>query len=130
MTHAEYVAGLRAVADFIEAHPELGTPVEQQLNIFPRVLEEEVKEHAAKAIHAVGKVTKSDYDSDIILQGIISGFALRFWYPRSAVCERIELERKIVPAEPEKTVVIPARPEIEQVVYGWKCAPILEVVSA
>ena len=130
MTHAEYVAGLRAVADFIEAYPELGTPVEQQLNIFPRWPEKDVKENAAQAVHAFGKIKKDSYNDDIILCGYVSGFQIRLWVPRDQICERIELERKIVPAEPEKTFVIPARPEIEQVVYGWKCAPILEGVSA
>ena len=125
MTHAQYADSLRQVAEFIEAHPEIALPTENRLNVFPRVDCDEVKNHAARTAHALRHVKKEEFGDHIQLVADFGGFTYQVWYPRDQICERIEVGRKVVPAKPQETIIHEAVPEHEEVVYGWKCQPIL-----
>jgi hypothetical protein len=127
MEHAAYVSGLRQLADFLEAHPDLGVPVETRFNVFPSPPDDEIRAHAARTCHILGKVKKEEYNDSIQLVGDVAGFTFLAWYNREQICERVEIGRKIVPATPriEKTIIEEAVAEHEEVVYGWKCQPIL-----
>ena len=127
MEHNEYVSGLRKFADFLEAHPELGVPVEQRFNVFPRPPQEEIRAHAAKACHTLGHTKKEEFNDSIQLVGEVAGFKLLVWYNREQICERVELGRKTVPATPrtQEIIIKEAVAEHEEVIWGWKCQPIL-----
>ena len=123
----EYANGLRTLAALIEAHPEIGVPLETTFNIFPRVPEEDIRAHAAHTAKALGFVKKEEFGSDIQLVAEVGAFSLKVWYSREQICERVELGRKLVPARPriEETIIKEAIAEHEEIVYGWKCQPIL-----
>jgi hypothetical protein len=126
--HSEYANGLRAVADFIESHPEIKVPIsDPSFSVFPSVGKDEVRDHAAKVVHALGRVEKEEFGDSIQLCALIGGFKYQVWYPRDQICEKVELGRKIIPATPRivETVVKEAVEEHEEIVYGWKCQPIL-----
>jgi hypothetical protein len=125
MEHSKYVSGLRAVADFLEAHPELGTPLEVSFSIFFHGEDAEAKAHAAMASHAFGRVDKSDFEEYLQLIARVSGFKFEMWYPRKALCRQVlvrtnSIPEQVIPALPER--LIPAQ---EIPVYEWRCDPIL-----
>jgi hypothetical protein len=86
-----------------------------------------VQDHAAKVVHALGRVEKEEFGDSLKLCALIGGFKYQVWYPRDLICEKVELRRKIIPATPRivETVVKEAVEEHEEIVYGWKCQPIL-----
>ena len=130
MEHSKYVSGLRAVADFLEAHPELGTPLDVQFPIFFHGKDAEVRSHAAMAAHVFGRTDKEDFGGYLQLVANISGFKFEMWYPRNALCRQVlvrtdYISEKVIPASPER--VIPAQ---EIPIYEWRCDPILAHTSA
>lgn len=128
---ANYAAGLRHLADVIEAHPECPLPSGNGLSFF---LHGDGSAQVAANLRRAfggGKWTKRpSYDeNDLILEGMCAGLPINFWLNREQVCERV-----VVGTE-EITEVIPAvteadlRPEqtitrtVEHI--EWVCSPLL-----
>lgn len=118
--NADLIKGLRAVCDYLEAHPTCG-----KIWAFGRLLIVcSDKKDLLERIKGAGEAKKNvegqwfnvdkQFSEDVTLQ----------WYVRrDQICERV-IDQKVVPAEPEKVIpetVIPAKPEriVEEV--SWVC---------
>jgi hypothetical protein len=132
MTHKEFADGLREFAEFIELHEEIPVPSGQTFHANARDIDKAAQRaHAAMVAKAFGHSNKEEYEQSMqITHRFNAVVKMEVWYDRDALCERVELERKIIPAVPETTIVKPAVPEHEEIVYGWKCAPILKEKKA
>ena len=115
--HAEFARDLRAIADFIEAHPELKLPSLSRLDIF-----ESDAKSLPKYAAAFGNAAKDVLgDNLFILRRTFGTLKLEANWQRDLVCERRivgqrEIPDQIVPAKDEE--FIPAHKED---VYEWRC---------
>jgi hypothetical protein len=128
MEHAEYAAGLRTLAEFIESHPELPLPHYQNFGAFleggPAVKKEAVIA-AAKALASVTQLVKKQvYGEHMqLVWRVNSLLSYQVWVDRDAVCERVVTGVKVIPAREE--VVLPAMPETTEETFEWRCSPVL-----
>ena len=119
---AEYAQGLRDLADWVEAHPEIDLP-DESISVFSK----HTKEEAAKVLLALTPC-KKDYSGDLFtLSRSFGHVRLKFLFVRSAVCTRRVVRTEEVPEE-----IIPEKVEPEQVIAAhtkeiveWDCDPIL-----
>ena len=112
-TAVEYVAGLRALADWIEANPE--QPLSE--TILSVWCQRDTKEAAAAVMRAFGSCEKEYGDSCFYLKKAFGPITLRFVFLRAAVCTRRVVGTKHVPAQ--------FYPEREEEIVKWDCHPIL-----
>lgn len=118
----ELVEGLRALADFIEQHPEL--PITYPSQTFTHWLYDEsdgrtAKEQMATAARAMGNASKVYTGSYFDLRKKFGKhITLEFTANRENICKRVVTGHKLVPAKlvPEK--MTPARIEEE---VEWVC---------
>ncbi len=134
-TAAEYAAGLRQLADLIEAHPELPEPyyLRHHFHVWSLTDADEVRRVGFAALRAGAEVVK-DYSDDLMsldirLRGGIVAQGL-VW--RSKVCERVlvgtdtELVEEPDPEAPLVTIPDPrVTRQIEKRIdrYEWRCGP-------
>ena len=112
-----FIDGLRELADFLEANPQNRQLWDHQVFHFFA----QSKEEFAQALRDLSPCSKEDDGSFVE--------AIRSFGPVRVVvnlnhdkgCERIVIGTKVLPAEPEKTVVIPAKPERVEEIVEWKC---------
>lgn len=116
LTHAQFAAGLRAVADFYEQHEEIALPHEPYISNFSVNTKEEAV-LVAKALGTFDKVYRDD--SFQILKEVVPGFQMRFYFNRASVCERVVKGTTTIAAHVEH---VPER-VIEDV--EWRCHPLL-----
>ncbi len=103
---ARIVQGLRELASFLEAHPEVPTPYVGTQNAFVQTKEE------IAAVARVGSWEKKWIDDWFSLDHAFSGdVKLSVNVARAQVCERVVTGKQIIPAQPER--------EID--VYEWHC---------
>lgn len=132
---ADYIAGLRALADILEAHDDVPLPYEgnstamsfhflsakdpkgdlaRMARIFPGPFQKEVADHGTHAYF------------DLI--GNVAGLKVRFCAYRDAVCERVVVAKETVTRKvPDPSVDVPeveVTEEVERV--EWRCSPLLE----
>lgn len=112
-----YTAGLRALADFYDAHPEIATP-EPEHSVYSM----NEKEEAAAVVRALGKCEKRYADNMFYISREFGPITLKFVFYRSAVCVR-----KVVAVEEVPEEVIPERvvPAHKREIVEWECEPIL-----
>lgn len=131
---AAYIRGLRALADVLEAHPEVPVPYhgnQADITISAFLHSEDPRAELAAAARAFPcnweKAVRDDgtYGSYFDLHGKLHGLSLRLTAYRDAVCERvvtgtrdIEVEEEIRPAETRKVVK-----QVETA--EWVCHPLL-----
>lgn len=129
--------GLRAMAAFAEANPELADELAYALDAGNVLLScSHVPDPAATmaafataAVRAGAKVTKSGNDSFFHTFLSWGPVGLKVYAEREQVCERVvtgsEVVKETVP-DPERLAQVPLV-EVEKVVetYEWKCAPLL-----
>lgn len=118
----EYIEGLRELAAWYEAHPEIPAP--HGTAVHNAMLDS--KEDAAMVIRALGSCEKHYGDSIFTIAKPFRGITLEFYFYRGSVCRQIvvgtrEVPEQVIPAQPEK--VIPAHTEE---ITKWECAPILK----
>jgi len=118
ITAAEYAAGLRELADWIEAHPEMprpgGTLTVYTLNS---------REEAAACLKALGTCQKEYTESNFYLSREFGPIKLTFMFYRSAVCQRRVVGQKqvgtqVIPARITPEEIIPAHTED---IVEWDC---------
>jgi uncharacterized protein YbjT (DUF2867 family) len=126
---AAYIAGLRQLADALEAHPGIPLPVTEMTIHFMRV--DDPRTALAEAARAfpcawrkrawTGESGQSYFD----LNGRLAGLSLKLSAYRDAVCTRVvtgtedrEVEEVVTPALTRK-VTKPVE------VVEWECSPIL-----
>lgn len=122
----EQAAGLRALADLIEANPELNAHVDRIYGFHPKSAEAQAAIARAGLRHGA-KVEKDVWEKqhNIVLKwGPVHVHALA---DREDVCERVQVgEETVTSTVPDPTVVVPTVEVTETVpVYEWQCRPLL-----
>lgn len=120
---AEYIAGLRALADLIESKGLTGRFCGDG-ELAPLDIHVDTKTEAAAWARALTDVTKrAALGSDnMLIEGRAGGVYMRVWVDRNEVCERVStgfttVTRRAQPAIPETTE------EVET--FDWVCGPLL-----
>lgn len=128
MTNPEFVAGLRAVADWYEARPELNPPVSTVHYAYyggdmggGNLVDS--KTGLRWFAKLAGKVRKAvtEYTYSLTAEPDANS-TVAVCASRSAVCEPIEVGTRHVPP-----VVVPEQitPAYDEPIYEWRCPPIL-----
>lgn len=123
---AEQAAGLRALADMIEANPQLNAHFDRMSAFFPKSADAQAEIARAGLRHGA-KVDKDVWEKqhNIILKwGPVHVHALA---NRETVCERVQVgEETVTTTVPDPTVEVPMVEVTETVPkYEWQCRPLL-----
>lgn len=119
----KFIDGLRALADWFEAHPDIPTPRgEVAINLYSM----DTKEEAATFARALGRCDKRYQDSILYISRRFGAIRLEALFMRDSVCtKRVvgtrEIPEQVIPARSEE--IIPARTEE---IVEWDCEPILK----
>lgn len=129
---AEFIAGLRAMADWYEARPNLPAPIADcEAVLFPND-----KAELAALTREAGTLNKSGVPESDYME-LQRKFTAAQYYPvvrfriaadKSKTCERVKVGEKVLEAQPERIVpetIIPATPEQVVELYEWKCGSVL-----
>lgn len=123
LSNSEFASKLRAIADVYDANP--GIPQLYNLTAGNEYVFCHAKNEFAAAVKAFGTGEKGDDDDGLkFYPEITEGLTLRVYGFKSAICERVEVGKTVIPATPE--VVIPATPEQIVSVYEWHCGAFLD----
>ena len=128
--HIRYAAGLRELADWIEAHPTITLP-SSIISCYTVNEREEASE-----ILAALKPCKKYYNNEFFnINRDFGPITLNFIFYRNRVCVAKVVGKKIVPEvrEPAKVIEIPERitPEHEVDIIEWDCSePLLGTTEA
>ena len=116
--HQKFADGLRALAAFVELHPELELPSKQTFYVFPE------KTEVRKYARAFGKAKKRVSDSYFDLEKDFSPAALlqATWY-REEVCEKVVVGTETVT---EPVMVQQGTRTVTREKVEWKCPKVLE----
>lgn len=122
-TRAEYIAGLRMLADLIETNALTGRSDGD--NVFsPFNVHVDTKAEAAAWARALTEVTKTPATSSdsLLIEGRAGTLHVRVWVDRDEVCERIvtgqrEVTKEVVTAVETVTVT--------EDIVEWRCSPLL-----
>jgi hypothetical protein len=122
----QFIAGLRAVAQFYEDHPEAWYDgIHLTLNMY--IWGRKAREILARTVKALGSCTKIYDDTNItVSRKFTAQVTLSVFAPRAKVCRRVILGTRILPAR-----TLPASGEVhlpattEQIV-AWSCDPLLQ----
>jgi hypothetical protein len=122
----QFIAGLRAVAQFYEDHPDAWYDgVHLTLNMY--IWGRKAREILARTVKALGSCTKIYDDTNItVSRKFTPQVTLSVFVPRAKVCRRVILGTRILPAR-----TVPAGGEVhlpattEQIV-AWSCDPLLQ----
>lgn len=115
MNGQEYARGLRLIADWYEAHPDMPIPYTGEICVFGV---KETREEAARIAEALKPCRKEWAESFLKITRDFGGVTLKFVFNREAVCTRRVVRHKEIPAE-----FSPAR--VVEIVT-WDCEPILQ----
>lgn len=139
-----FIDGLRQIADFLEAHPDVELPhlnsvitgkFENTLNIY--IVDGDQKARLATIARAMGRAEKLMDAGDVRVIRRFAGIALVAQASRSEVCERVVTDtREVVEEVPDPealaaaTAAVPRIPviRIEETVE-WRCTPLLADAS-
>ena len=123
--HAEYAAGLRQLADWIESHPEIDLP-ENEIKNYGLYN----KEKAATVARAMGGRVKKIWDDTLFtLSREFGPIVLSYLGTRSNICQQVKVGTRVVPEQyvpPRPAQEAQTIPEHEEPVYEWRCAPLLQ----
>ena len=132
MTHKEYADSLRLIADFFEAHEEVGLPHDAHEFSLYNILD---RESLVTLMRALGSCKKYYDESFFRVEKPFGTIVLKTWMNREAVCERVVKEKFKVKERRPKPVAQVAPTEFEEVevekeVIEWRCpeAGILETI--
>lgn len=118
MTNSEVnalTAGLRRLADFLDANPNLCPAWSgHSVNLFPS---DELWAEVIRSGHGLKKVANGNYFS--LVKDFGGNVTLEWNKNREQVCKRVKIGEKIIPAVPER--IIPAQPETVVEEFDWVC---------
>jgi hypothetical protein len=115
--HNEYAAGLRLLADWLEAHPEIPLPT-YHINNYNL----DTKEQAAELVRAFGSCKKKYSDDMFYVSKQFGVLNYEFSFYRSGVCTPRVVGVETIPAMFVEAHTIPAR---TKEIVEWDCEPIL-----
>ena len=113
--NAQYIADMRSFLDWLEANP--GPGVSHDLVLVSVCSDAEW----ASAIRWIGKAEKGANSDFFTLKRRFGSIVLDLYRRRELVCEKVKVGEKSYPAEPAKTVEIPAKEARVEDIYEWKC---------
>lgn len=139
--HLEQVAGLRALADMIEANPEIARMFDLS-SALSRILVSvghgalgSAQDELLMFLRAGGAAAKKNYDSDewMAVDVDFGAVTVHAYTARANVCERIvtgiETVTKTVP-DPAALAAVPTIEVTETVeISEWQCTPLLAAAS-
>jgi hypothetical protein len=132
----EFVAGLRALADFVEtAHPDVPIGTDLYTNeyvAYEKFVGANGIEYSGNTIEGMAILAtllrtcdkKPDSNFFNLSKEFGGGVKLIWFADRNAVCERVVVGTKVVPPQPER--VIPAEPERIEELVEWHCPSLLK----
>ena len=126
MTHSEFAEGLRLVADWFEAHPEVELP-SAEISCY-RLHSKTTAGITARALSDHGRCEKVFSDTLVELSRMFGVVKLAYYGTRSNVCEQVRVGTRVVPEQyvaPKPATEGHVVPEHEEAVYEWRCAPLL-----
>jgi hypothetical protein len=122
----QFIEGLRAVAQFYEAHPEAWYDgIHLTLNMY--IWGRKAREILAQTVRAFGHCTKKYDETNITVSRKFSDqITLSVFAPRFKVCSRVILGTRIIPSR-----ILPASgavylPETTEEIVAWRCDPLLQ----
>jgi hypothetical protein len=125
---AEYISGLRALADLLEQHPELKTP-HYGIDVIPHGPEQSREQLAVWARALPGKKDKQISEKLASLVGYLRGVKVTVIAYRDEVCERVTTGVETVTKKVKDPEALAAVPEVEVTeeveTYEWICRPML-----
>lgn len=140
---AAYTAGLRALADILDAHPELPLPFEGtgpgcNAFSFHFLSTADPRAEMAAARRALGvAVEKNSSEADATyyrLSGKLHGLHFELSAFRKDVCERVVVATREIEVEEPDPAAVAALPKVKRTEViedvKWKCHPILDVEQA
>lgn len=128
VTRANICNFLNALSRWYKAHPE--APLPYELNYSLPLSAYTHSEHEFKAAVTASGAGKKFYGDKWNPSGDGVEFypemgqftgALRIRGDRSAVCKKVVVGIRVVAAEPESTIIRPARPERTEEIVEWEC---------
>lgn len=126
----EYIAGLRALADLLEQHPELMTP-HKQIDVIPIGAEQCQEQMAAWARALPGKKDKQISETMVTLVGWLRALKIQVLAYRDEVCERVVTGTREVVEEVPDPEALAAVPTVSKTTVvedvEWVCRPLLGV---
>lgn len=132
---AEYIAGLRMLADLLEAHPDLVLPAGKDAfaDLTVAIFGDDQREQMAawtRALPGEKRKGQSGTNGDILtLNGQLRGLHLRLICDRDEVCERVVVGTKTETKTVKDPALLAEVPEVEvteQVeIVEWRCTSIL-----
>jgi hypothetical protein len=119
---ALYVAGLREIADFYDAHPEVPTPSDGHNNYAVNT-----DEDARKLAKALGTF-KKEYSEDMFTMSKTFGsIQAKFVFYRKAICKAKVVGVKTIEAQFVPAYTVPAR-TVD--IIEWDCGSLLDPVTS
>lgn len=134
---AAYTAGLRQLADILDAHPEVPLPYEGTGKSLGKRIsfyylgDKDPRAALAAARRAFGvPMEKNDsIDSSFSLTGSLAGLHFALTAEREAVCERVVVGTREVEVEEADPAAVAALPKVKRTVtvedVEWRCTPLL-----
>jgi hypothetical protein len=118
--HTDYANGLREIADWIEAHPEVEIP-ENNISCYTM----NTKADASRVLRSMSPC-KKEYSSELFqIKRKFGPITLSYVMYRKAVCVAKVVGKKVVPEtrEPARTIEIPEKvtPEHTEDIIEWDC---------
>jgi len=134
LQRAEYIAGLRVLADLLESDPDLVLPTYGAHGYLPLSVHvtcsENQREELARWSRAIpGTKTKQVTDDYMRLGGMLRGLHIKVVAARDEVCERVVVGTREVTEEVPDPQALAAVPKVtvtrtvEEV--EWRCTPLL-----
>ena len=132
-----YTAGLRQLADILDAHPEVPLPYEGHSPEYGRMSfhflsAENPRSEMAAARRALGvpmEKTARDDNQYFDLKGNLNGLYFTMTAFRKDVCERVVVATREVEVEEADPAAVAALPKVKRTVkvedVRWECSPIL-----
>lgn len=119
----EYANALRAIADFIEAHPDIAVPT-GALACYSM----DEREDAARVLAALKPCNKKYSDNLFRIERAFGPITLEYVFYRDKVCTKRVVGTKVIPAQSIPALEIPER--VEEIVE-WDCGePLLPQAEA
>lgn len=135
---AEYIAGLRQLADLLEAHDELPLPFDGNHGAmnFMFLNDDDPRAAMAAAVRALPvPLAKNDpakggaEEKYFNLSGHLHGLRIELSAFRAEVCERVVVDRREVTEEVPDPEAVAAAPKVKQTrtveTVEWRCHPVL-----
>lgn len=122
LNHQTYAAGLRELADWVEAHPEVQLPTDHlQSYIFGD------RGAPSEVLHAMKPCKKEYTESYFHLIRHFGPIKLDYFFDREAVCQRVVVGKRQIEAHLRPATLIPAEmiEAHEEDVVEWRCGQAL-----